>query len=433
MRKHLAFAALACLAALAVADVADVADAQSMRERLRQRAQDQVERRIEQRADEVVERGMERTEQAIRYVIGDAECVRRASAEGRDVVYTDGEGNLVDPPETAEGSASPGAGPRVGEGAWANYDFVPGERVLFAEDLRSERTGNFPRRLQFVAGNLEIVDWQGTPLLRSTAESGFTVPLPEMLPERFTLEFDLHTRSFLGGAVVITEPQARMYDVNTYRGGSLMVFGRRSGISGSVAGQVGSEALTNTPQLQESLVPVRILVDGSYVKVFLDEQRVANVPNAMINRSQGVQIWLKGTETDPSFIGNIRVAVGGTALHDALEADGRVSTQGILFETGSDRIRPESTPTIREIGEMLRRHADLRLRIEGHTDGTGSAEANQRLSERRALAVKQHLVDDFGIDAARLEAVGKGQGEPAESNNTPEGRQHNRRVVLVRL
>ena len=95
--------------------------------------------------------------------------------------------------------------------------------------------------------------------------------------------------------------------------------------------------------------------------------------------------------------------------------------------------RPESTPTLREIGEMLKTHADLRLTIEGHTDDVGDAKANQSLSEARAAAVKAHLVKEYGIDAARLEAKGFGASKPAVPNTTAEGRQQNRRVELVKM
>jgi OmpA-OmpF porin, OOP family len=393
-------------------------------ERMRQRARQQVERRVEARAQEAVEQGLDRTENAIRCVITDQACIEKATTEGRQVVLTDAAGKDVE-----GGAASGAAAMRVGEGAWANYDFVPGDRLLFADDFSSDRVGNFPRRLEFVAGSLEIVEWQGQPFLRATAESGFTVSLPEALPERFTIEFDVHTGSFLWDVHVLTEPKRSMYDVSTTRGESVIMLGRRSGLTG----QGVPAALANSPELQAGLVPVRIMADGNYMKVFLNERRIANVPNAVIRRGDKVQIWIRGNEENPSFLGNIRIAAGGPSLYDALTADGRVATQGILFDTGSDRLRPESTPTLKEIGDMLRAHPQLRLRIEGHTDNVGSAEANQRLSEGRAAAVRRTLQESYGIAGDRLESVGKGQSEPAAPNDTHEGRQQNRRVVLVRL
>ena len=82
---------------------------------------------------------------------------------------------------------------------------------------------------------------------------------------------------------------------------------------------------------------------------------------------------------------------------------------------------------------MLEEHTDLRLSIEGHTDADGDDAFNQSLSERRAAAVKAHLVAQHAIDATRLDTAGFGESTPVSSNDTPEGKQQNRRVELVRL
>ena len=118
---------------------------------------------------------------------------------------------------------------------------------------------------------------------------------------------------------------------------------------------------------------------------------------------------------------------------DALAADGRVATHGILFDSGSDKIRPESTPTLKEIGKMLSDHPELRIMIEGHTDNVGDDASNLSLSERRAASVSAYLTSNFGVDAARLESKGFGETKPVAGNDTAEGRQNNRRVELVKL
>jgi outer membrane protein OmpA-like peptidoglycan-associated protein len=81
---------------------------------------------------------------------------------------------------------------------------------------------------------------------------------------------------------------------------------------------------------------------------------------------------------------------------------------------------------------MLNQHPDLRLTIEGHTDNVGNPAANQVLSEQRARAVRETLVATYGIAAGRLDAAGLGDTKPAAPNSTPEGRQSNRRVELVK-
>jgi outer membrane protein OmpA-like peptidoglycan-associated protein len=153
-----------------------------------------------------------------------------------------------------------------------------------------------------------------------------------------------------------------------------------------------------------------------------------------MGRSRTIAIRTNGDQNDQkALFTNFRIAAGTKQIYDALLADGRVATQGIYFDTGSDRIRPESAPTLKEIGDMLTQHADLRLTIEGHTDNVGAAAANQSLSEQRAAAVRQALIGQYGIDQGRLVSKGLGATKPAAPNTTPEGRQQNRRVELVRM
>ncbi len=176
----------------------------------------------------------------------------------------------------------------------------------------------------------------------------------------------------------------------------------------------------------------RIMADGKYVKVYINDTRVANVPNAELGRSNKITFEYSGLEGEPAFIGNLSVLAGGRELYDALEENGRVATQGIYFASGSDKIQPESTPTLVEIAEMLKDHPDLDLVIEGHTDNVGTPASNLTLSDRRAAAVKQVLVDTYKIDGNRLTTVGFGDTVPAAPNTTSEGRQQNRRVELVK-
>jgi outer membrane protein OmpA-like peptidoglycan-associated protein len=186
--------------------------------------------------------------------------------------------------------------------------------------------------------------------------------------------------------------------------------------------------------VRDGVAPIRIMADGEHMKMYIGEQRVANVPNAVFPRSDTLFVAVSSASLDyPILIGAVRVAGGGRELYDRLARDGRVATQGILFASSSDHIRPESTPTLEEIGSMLQEHADLRLAIEGHTDTDGEEAFNQDLSERRAAAVKAYLVEEFDIDASRLETSGFGESRPVADNTSPEGKQQNRRVELVRL
>jgi OmpA-OmpF porin, OOP family len=387
------------------------ADAQ-IGQRLRDRARQQIEQRAEQRADEAVAVALDAADSVV-CAIDDEVCLRDARAAGNEVVLTREDGTPVARDEY------PADALRPGEGVWTNYDFVPGERVLWAENFTRDNVGDFPRRLEFERGNMEVAEWQGRRWLRASTDAGFAIDLAEPLPERFTLELDFRGVGRTGHAVHFADGR----DLDRVR-----FHPSNGGIEGNVRarGAASGAAL-------DAVRTLRVMADGRYVKVYIDESRVANVPNADLGRSDKIVVALTAMRNREVLLGDIRVAAGGRTLYDALSADGRVATQGILFDTGSDRIRPESTPTLQEIGRMLQQHANLRLRIEGHTDSVGSAEMNQQLSERRAQSVRRYLVERFSVDESRLEATGLGQTEPADSNDTPEGRQNNRRVELVRL
>jgi OOP family OmpA-OmpF porin len=100
---------------------------------------------------------------------------------------------------------------------------------------------------------------------------------------------------------------------------------------------------------------------------------------------------------------------------------------GVLFDSGSDVLRPEAAPELDALRAFLASHREVRLGIYGHTDNVGADAYNLDLSERRARAVYRYLADR-GIAADRLRAKGWGEGKPVASNDNDDGRQRNRRV-----
>jgi OOP family OmpA-OmpF porin len=126
------------------------------------------------------------------------------------------------------------------------------------------------------------------------------------------------------------------------------------------------------------------------------------------------------------------VTADASSFHDEIDKAGRVAVYGIHFETGKATIVPDSEATLNEIVKLLEQNADLKLRVEGHTDNTGTAAANQALSEKRAQAVVAWLVA-HGAGGARLSAKGFGESQPVADNSTEEGRTKNRRVELAKF
>jgi outer membrane protein OmpA-like peptidoglycan-associated protein len=107
----------------------------------------------------------------------------------------------------------------------------------------------------------------------------------------------------------------------------------------------------------------------------------------------------------------------------------------VRFDFNSAKIGPAAAQNLRSVGIALQ-SAELgpyRIRIEGHTDSIGSDQYNLKLSERRANSVKQFLIQQYRLAPERLVTLGRGKQEPIAENETPEGRQKNRRVEFVNV
>jgi len=100
------------------------------------------------------------------------------------------------------------------------------------------------------------------------------------------------------------------------------------------------------------------------------------------------------------------------------------------FQSGSTRLIPSSRDTVTELVAILKAHSGVDVRLDGYTDNTGNADANVRLSRQRAEAVKG-MMTKAGVEAGRISTDGHGQDKPVATNDTPDGRQQNRRIELT--
>jgi len=116
------------------------------------------------------------------------------------------------------------------------------------------------------------------------------------------------------------------------------------------------------------------------------------------------------------------IARQGDKLYVALSS-------GILFDVDKDQVKPSARDQVGRAAEVLVKYPDTYVTVEGHTDSSGSAGHNQKLSERRAAGVRDLLVSG-GVAASRLAVRGYGETDPVADNATPDGRQSNRRVQL---
>lgn len=105
--------------------------------------------------------------------------------------------------------------------------------------------------------------------------------------------------------------------------------------------------------------------------------------------------------------------------------------RGVQFDHDKYNIKPEFEPVLQNAVDVMNDNPGLTVRIEGHTDSTGSEAYNLRLSDRRANSVKE-FITNHGVDGSRMETIGYGESQPIDTNDTPEGRYNNRRVEFER-
>jgi OmpA-OmpF porin, OOP family len=334
------------------------------------------------------------------------------------------------------GAEAPAAASPADKKVWANYDFVPGQRTIFFTDFTEDQVGNFPQRLDFKKGQMEVVEFEGGQrALKASSDGVFTIPLPEVLPQKFTLEFDVINRNSRGVAA----------NTITVYGGSeatssdkaMEVGWGHNGlqtVGGGLEGQYIDTKDADKDRYVGHPASFRVLADGNNLKVYVDEKRLANLPKANFGRGKAVTVKLDGRDDADNavYLTRIRVAESQKSIYDALASTGRWTTQGILFDTGKSNIKPESTPTLKDIAATLKQHPELKIEVQGHTDNVGKADANLKLSQARAEAVKQALTTEYGASANQLTAKGYGDTKPSADNKTAEGRANNRRVELVK-
>ena len=339
---------------------------------------------------------------------------------------------------------------------WNKFDFVPGDEVIFYDQLEGEQLGEFPSKWELIEGEAEIQKVNGENVI-ALMNRGRIMPLIEptwnYLPEVYTIEFDyyefyedegddygeLHLR------IMPEKEHALYYELwqitfNNFISKSSHTFYKDD--SKVIHSQFGDESITtgrgmtNDNKLEQVDMNkwhhISVSVNKRAVKVYYDETRVLNVPNYKNPNSGYFGFVYEYADTKyPAYIKNVRFAKGAVPLYDRMVTDGKFITYGITFDVGKSVIKPESMGEINRIVQLMNDNPELKFEVQGHTDNTGNAASNQTLSEARAKAIVDKLVE-MGISASRLTSVGKGQSSPIASNSTDEGKAKNRRVEFIK-
>ena len=334
---------------------------------------------------------------------------------------------------------------------YAKSDFVPGDEIIFDDPVEKEKLGEFPSHWDFLAGEeCEIVNHKGAQAIKLSGWYGEIGPLMKQanyLPEEFTVEFDVWSNATLGfsdndwlrldlyseeypDGIVRVDLNPAVNNTPNEGDHAALVYSFQPPTGDSREGSAKGELLD--PLIKANTwLHVSASFNKRAFKYYVNGTRLINLHNvARPTRIKLVSIS-NCEEKDRFFIKNVRICKGAVPLYDRLTTDGKIVSYAITFETGKADLKPESVIEINRVAKLMQEHPDLQFEVQGHCDNTGSDAVNDPLSQKRAEAIVNALVEK-GIDKSRLTAVGKGSHSPLAPNTTEEGRAKNRRVEFVK-
>jgi OOP family OmpA-OmpF porin len=337
---------------------------------------------------------------------------------------------------------------------YSKFDFVPGDKIIGFEDFSTGNIGDFPGGWNTNAA-AEIVTIENKPgrWLKFTKQGAFSPEFTSKYPEDFTFEFDLlHSYEDGGGPQYLFFSIADLQNINEPQHFGLgnnhftiiLLPGQTQEETGACEmeirqnGSTGGGNTVRTAQIgnRNYLVHISIWRQKERVRVYMNEEKVWDVPKALTKGVQFNSLVFFQKDVDEKFLyylSNLRLAVGAPDTRKKILEQNKWVTHGILFDVNSDKIKPESYGTLKEMATVLKEYPDLKVKIVGHTDADGKDAENLDLSKRRSVSVKSALSKEFGIDASRMETDGKGEGEPIDKNDNPAGKANNRRVEFIKL
>jgi len=426
-----------------------VANAQFNLEKAVKKTQKKTERKIENRINKRIDNGIDKSLDKAEEGIDDA-----VKSDDNKTTSTKSETVSKTKDESSSGNATTEKKTKAQENTqtiqdtiksatvlqWAKYDFVPGTEILFEDDFRGERNGEFPSRWDITKGTVEMAQFGDDMVVyfRKTNPNGPDAIMPylknrtsDYLPDEFTIEFDCYFYN--------KKAENKTYYLFLYDSKNQIKIMSPSKPIRVEFNKVTYDHVGDTYPGQNEMKPiagwrhVAISFNKRALKGYLDDTRLMNIPNIEFNPT-GIMLSagnVSGSGSNP-IIKNVRIAKGAVPLYDKFLVNGKFITTGIKFDVNKASIKPESMGTINYIVKMMQDHPELRFSVEGHTDNDGDDAANLKLSEARSKTVVGEMVK-LGIEKTRFTSKGLGESKPMAGNDTPEGKAQNRRVEFVKF
>lgn len=343
----------------------------------------------------------------------------------------------------------------------SKFDFQPGPEIQYFDDFSRTEVGDFPTGYNS-SGTVEVNTVSTAPgkwIKMTSATGGIALMDLGELPENFTLEYDLiadvDSRGYRYNTSVTTvftdtpDPERDLKQTSA-AGDHALVFGIKRNTSNGWAtnyrkqtgrdGKSGSNAPLSYLMNEDTRgTPHHIAFwrQGKRMRMYVDEKKVYDQQLAWTFEKPmgGIRLFTSAQARDSDggdafYVSNIRLAKGKPDTRSKLEKEGKLTTYGLTFDSGSSTLKASSAGTLKMIARVLKDNGDMKLKITGHTDADGSETSNQKLSEERAAAVKQALVSGYGVKGSRLSTAGAGESDPVATGGTSADKERNRRVVL---
>lgn len=346
--------------------------------------------------------------------------------------------------------------------SYSKFDFIPGDSLIYTEDFQQDEVGEFPLNWN-TAGKGDVVTLNNYPgkWLRLYENSLYLTSNKKPFSKNFTLEFDLILQMKYNGYTYpivsfgffashedsTTDNKFLSYQnhhqsaeiyLRLAEGGTSYTY-LSSYLDKSNIFKSENQELGNIEKYYNKVSHIAVQVQEQRLRVYVNGEKKYDLPKALGNKYIFNQMFFEVTSSSYKddelgfYISNLKVATGKPDTRHKLVEEGKFSTTGILFDFQSAAIKPESYGVIKEIAGVLKENASIKVKIVGHTSSDGDDNANMELSKRRAAAVKDLLVKEFGVEEARLETEGKGETQPIADNKTKEGKTANRRVEFIKL
>jgi outer membrane protein OmpA-like peptidoglycan-associated protein len=327
----------------------------------------------------------------------------------------------------------------------SKYDFIPGEKVIFFDDFTSESMGDFPAQW-ITNGSGEIVTSGNFPgRWFQITKNGYYIPdAGEDFTDNFTIEFDIVPMNIINSETLV--------GINFFLlSGTLNSpgYGAQPGQAGikihpdydNVSWNNWSEArewqgdngMVSYTFKSAEKYHIAIWIQKQRARLYANETKVLDLPRGLQSGYKYNIFRIETNDEATPIISNFRIAAGLPDMRNKLLNDGKIVSYGIHFDVNSDKLKPESYSTLKEIADVLKENPALRIKIVGHTDSDGDDVLNLDLSKRRSVSVKNELVNKFSIDAGRLETDGKGESTPIAANDSAVNKARNRRVEFIKL